>query len=76
MSMSDADMEMLREAEDFDEMFIEMMIPHHEAAIAMAEELQKTTERSELEQLTEDIITAQRAEIEQMRQWQAEWFGE
>jgi uncharacterized protein (DUF305 family) len=76
MSMSDADMEMLREAEDFDQMFIEMMIPHHEAAIAMAEELQETTERPELEQLTEDIITAQQAEIEQMRQWQAEWFGE
>lgn len=73
MNMTDADLQMLRDAEDFDLMFIDMMIPHHEAAIAMAQALQQTTERPELQQLTEEIITAQQAEIEQMREWREEW---
>jgi uncharacterized protein (DUF305 family) len=76
MHMADADMDMLRHADDFDLMFIDMMIPHHESAIEMARNLQQTTERPELQQLAEDIIVAQQAEIEQMRQWRDEWAGE
>ena len=76
MDMSDADMDMLRNATDFDEMFIDMMIPHHESAIEMAEALQPTTERPELQQLIENIITSQQAEIDQMREWREEWFGQ
>lgn len=76
MSMSDADMEMLAQSDAPDEMFIDMMIPHHQSAIDMAKEIQQTTERPELQQLAEEIITAQQAEIDQMEQWRAEWFGE
>lgn len=76
MDMTHADEEHLRSATDFDKMFIDMMIPHHESAIEMAEALQQTTERPELEQLIENIITSQQAEIDQMREWREEWFGE
>ena len=76
MYMSDEQMQMMENAEDVDKMFIDMMIPHHESAIEMAKELPTTTERPELQQLSDDIISAQRVEIEQMRQWQTEWYGE
>lgn len=75
MLMSHEDMHMLETAEPFDEAFIDMMIVHHQAAIAMAERLLETTERPELTTLAQAIITAQRAEIEQMERWRAEWYG-
>jgi uncharacterized protein (DUF305 family) len=74
MNMSEDDMQMLRDADSFDAMFIDMMIPHHEAAIDMAGELQDETERRELQELASAIITAQQAEIQQMREWRDAWF--
>ena len=76
MNMSDEDMQMMEDTEDFDKMFIDMMIPHHESAIEMARALQTTTERPELQELTEAIITAQEGEIAQMEQWRTEWYGQ
>lgn len=76
MHMTDADMAEMRGADDFDRAFIDMMIPHHESAIEMARELHQTTERPELQQLAEEIMTTQQAEIDQMRAWRAEWYGE
>ena len=73
MGMGDDAMQMLRDAEDFDIMFIDMMTAHHESAIQMARDIQETTERPELQQLADEIITAQQAEIDQMREWRAEW---
>jgi uncharacterized protein (DUF305 family) len=75
MNMSEVDMQMLRDADSFDEMFIDMMIPHHQSAIDMAGELQDETERPELQELASEIITAQQAEIEQMNEWRDAWFG-
>ncbi len=51
----------------FDTMWLEMMIAHHEGAIQMAEQVKSETSDPEVEQLANDIITAQEAEIEQMR---------
>jgi uncharacterized protein (DUF305 family) len=76
MSMSEADIQALRDADPFDQAFIDGMIPHHESAVMMAQEILKTTDRPEIRQLAEEIIAAQETEIEQMRQWRAEWFGE
>jgi uncharacterized protein (DUF305 family) len=72
--MGDADMEMMESADMFDQMFIDMMIEHHQSAIDMAQEVQPTTGRAEIQQLAEDIISSQQAEIEQMEQWRSEWF--
>ncbi|MDQ3548259.1 MAG: DUF305 domain-containing protein [Chloroflexota bacterium] len=76
MDMSDDQMQMIQDAEDFDKMFIDMMIPHHESAIEMAQALQETTERPELRELTGAIVTAQEGEIAQMEQWRTEWYGQ
>lgn len=54
--------------------FIDMMVPHHESAIAMAEIAQERAEHPELGQLADDIIGAQSAEIAQLKGWREEWF--
>ena len=59
----------------FDQRFIDMMVPHHEAAIAMAEIARSRATRPELRALAEEIIDAQSAEIGQLRAWRASWFG-
>jgi uncharacterized protein (DUF305 family) len=59
----------------FDEQFIDMMVPHHESAIAMAEMAQERAEHPELRSLADDIVAAQSGEIEQLRRWRNEWFG-
>ena len=58
-----------------DQAFIDMMVPHHESAIAMAEIAQERAERLELRDMADDIVAAQSAEIEQMKAWRQEWFG-
>lgn len=57
-----------------DKAFLEEMIVHHEGAIEMAELLLAGTKRPELQKLGTAIITAQTSEIEQMKEWRAQWF--
>lgn len=61
-------------ARPFDRAFIDMMIPHHQAAVEMAQELLETTEHPRLRALAEDIAGAQQREIDQMRAWRADWY--
>jgi uncharacterized protein (DUF305 family) len=58
-----------------DRAFIDMMVPHHESAIAMAEIAQERAEHPELRQLADDVVAAQSAEISQLKDWRLEWFG-
>ena len=58
-----------------DQQFIDMMVPHHQSAIAMAEIAQDRAERPELQQLADEIVAAQSGEIAQMQDWREEWFG-
>jgi len=58
-----------------DRAFIDMMVPHHESAIAMAEMAQERAEQPELRQMADDIVAAQSAEISQLKDWRREWFG-
>ena len=51
---------------DFDRMFLQMMIPHHETAIAMAQQALAQAEHPESKMLAQGIITTQRAEITEM----------
>jgi len=62
-------------AEEFDREFIKQMIPHHEIAIMMTGMLQATTDRPEMKQLADDIITSQSREIEMMRSWITSWYA-
>jgi uncharacterized protein (DUF305 family) len=60
----------------FDQAFINAMIVHHEGAIKMAEQAKHRAEHQELRDLAEKIISAQTAEIEQMREWKKTWLME
>ena len=71
----DMDMDEFREAEPFDLAFIDEMIVHHEGAIDMARAILETTGRDELRKMAEEIIVVQETEIQQMREWRAEWFA-
>lgn len=59
----------------FDQRFLEAMIPHHEGAIMMAKNALQEAEHPEIKMLAEAIVTAQEAEITQMKQWLMEWYG-
>lgn len=62
-------------AADLDQAFIDMMVPHHQAAIEMAKVAQERATRDELRTLADEIISAQDAEIAQLREWRQAWFG-
>lgn len=60
---------------DFDRMFLDMMIAHHQGAVAMAKEALNKSEHSEVKELAQQIIDAQQKEIEMMKKWKAAWGG-
>lgn len=70
------DIDQLKTAAVFDKAFIEEMIPHHQMAVMMAQMLQATTDRPEMKQLAKNIIDAQTREINSMRSWYRQWYGE
>jgi uncharacterized protein (DUF305 family) len=59
----------LRQAsgEDADERFLQLMIPHHQAAIPMSEAILERTDRPEVKTLATAIISSQQAEIQMMQ---------
>lgn len=67
--MSTTEMDMLGAATgaEFDRMWMEMMIAHHEGAISMAEEVQAAGSNPDVIALAATIITAQQGEIDEMR---------
>ncbi|WP_126148187.1 DUF305 domain-containing protein [Synechococcus elongatus] len=64
----------LQAAPDFDRAFIEMMIPHHEMGVRMAQMVLLRSDRPEIQQLAQAIITDQNQEIRQMQQWYRQWY--
>ncbi|MCT7951983.1 DUF305 domain-containing protein [Ancylothrix sp. C2] len=60
--------------DNYDLRFIDAMIPHHQGAVEMANQLQKNSTRPEMKKLAADIITAQEKEIQQMQQWRKQWY--
>lgn len=59
----------------FDQVFLTEMIAHHEGAVEMAKMVLEQSNRPELQQLANEIITAQEKEITQMKNWQETWFS-
>lgn len=74
------DMEMLEmlamlDGAEFEIEFLEMMIKHHGTAIKSSGKCTRRAAHNALRQLCHDIIEAQRAEIELMRDWLCDWHG-
>ena len=61
--------------EQTDRHFIEMMIPHHEGAVQMADLALKLSKRPEIRKLAESIKSSQTLEITQMKSWYKQWYG-
>ncbi|MFN8445090.1 MAG: DUF305 domain-containing protein [Caldilineaceae bacterium] len=76
MDMAMGDMKLSSdESKPYDQRFLEAMISHHQGAVDMATMAQHMAEHSEIKTLADAIITAQNAEIDQMKSWLKEWFG-
>ena len=58
---------------EYDRMYVDMMIPHHEGAVALAREALAKSQRPEIKELAQSIIDAQQGEIEMMNRWKSEW---
>jgi uncharacterized protein (DUF305 family) len=65
----------LSKREPFDEAFIDAMIPHHQSAIYMSQVAQEESKIPEIKELAENIVYAQKREIEQMKQWRKQWYS-
>lgn len=59
----------------YDQRFIDMMIPHHEGAVQMAMDAQQKAQHPEIKQLAQKIIDAQQKEIKQLQAWRKQWYG-
>ena len=66
----------LAQSRPFDEAFIDAMIPHHRSAIYMAQVVNQESENQRIKELSRNIVSAQKGEIEQMKQWRREWYQE
>ena len=60
---------------EVDKLFIEMMIPHHQGAVEMAQMAVKKAKNPEIKKLAESIIKEQKKEIGQMRSWYKKWYN-
>jgi uncharacterized protein (DUF305 family) len=59
---------------ELEKIFLEDMIVHHQGAVDMAKVLLKGTDKPELIQFANDIISLQSKEIEMQKGWLAKWF--
>lgn len=60
----------------YDRRFIDLMVPHHEGAVMMAEDALRNATHPELRQFAQSVIDAQRREIAQMKSWRRQWYGD
>ncbi len=73
--MGQVDLDALRGADPFDQVFIDAMIPHHQMAILMARDVLARGSDAEVRRIASAVIAAQSKEIEQMNGWRRDWYG-
>jgi uncharacterized protein (DUF305 family) len=73
--MTDADMAAMQtmSGADFDVMFAESMIAHHQGAIDAAEIVLREGRHPAVQELARAVIEAQTAEIDQLESWVEAW---
>lgn len=74
MKAMQMDMDLGKADSEFDLRFLNAMIPHHEGALTMAQDVLSKSKRPEIKRLAENIITSQQKEIDQMQQWRKAWY--
>jgi uncharacterized protein (DUF305 family) len=67
--MMGGSMQQVMDGDATDEMFLEMMIPHHQMAVDMSEQALKEAEHPELKKLAQKIKNEQSAEIKLMQDY-------
>ena len=75
MSSMSMDLTTLRNAKNFDQVFIKEMIPHHEMAVVMAKNLVPNSKQPEMKTLAQEIIQSQTKEINEMQSWYQQWYA-
>jgi uncharacterized protein (DUF305 family) len=60
---------------EFDQTYIDMMIPHHASIIALAQAAQDRLTDERLQQIADSIIASQQAEIAELRGLREAWYG-
>ena len=61
---------------EFDQMYIDMMIPHHQSIIAMAQAALPRLQDDRLREIAQAVIEDQGAEIAQLQEYRKAWYGE
>ncbi|MBO9531611.1 MAG: DUF305 domain-containing protein [Solirubrobacteraceae bacterium] len=64
------------ETGDVDRAFLDLMVPHHDGALAMAAAVLNAGATGEVQTLAEGIVKTQAAEIAEMQTWREAWFGD
>jgi uncharacterized protein (DUF305 family) len=64
----------LTDENPFDKAFIDNMIPHHRSAIGMAQVARDESNNPKIKELATGIVSAQKREISQMKQWRTQWY--
>jgi uncharacterized protein (DUF305 family) len=57
---------------DFDRLFIDTMIAHHEGSVAMAQDAREKVSRPELKEIAEEVLRETQDHIELLEQWKSE----
>jgi uncharacterized protein (DUF305 family) len=68
MSMEDMDKLSKATGTDFDRMWLQMMIAHHQGAITMAQQVLDTTSNPDVQKLAQAVVDGQTTEIDTMQQ--------
>lgn len=77
MNMQQMDMGKLEAASgnQFDLMFIDMIVPHHQMAIDMSQDALKKAEHAPLKTFARETVNKQQKEKAQLSKWRAAWGG-
>ena len=69
MNMDISQVQSTKAGPGYDVMFIDMMVPHHESAVAMSRDALEKAEHQDIKTLAQQIIDEQTREIDHMKKW-------
>ena len=72
--MMDHNMDVGPAGANYDLRFLDSMIPHHQGALVMSQEVLAKSKRPELIKLAKGILADQKKDIAQMQQWRKQWY--